>query len=73
MSREIEWLMEQMAAVEHVIHQYRCFSCQIATAQEAIIIIQPLEGNDLESGGCRVTVVGICDTCKNEKSPAGDG
>ncbi len=64
---EIDWLMEQMAAVEHVIHQYRCFSCQIATAQTPVMIIRE------EEDGCRVTVVGICDTCKNEKSPAGDG
>ena len=60
MSRELEWLMEQMDAVEHVIHQYRCFSCQIATAQTPVMIIRE------EEDGCRVTVVGICDTCKGD-------
>jgi len=65
---ELDWLMEQMDAAEEMIHTYRCFHCQIATAQEMIMILQPLDGGDLESGGCRVTVVGICDTCKGEEN-----
>lgn len=54
----MERLNEQLDAVEDVIHLHRCISCQIATAQTPIIIVQDTPE------GTRVVVVGICDTCK---------
>lgn len=58
MADEMDALMEQLDAVQDVIHLHRCFYCQIATAQTPIIVIQ-----DLPEDGCRVVVVGVCDVC----------
>ena len=55
----MERLGEQLDAVEDVIHLHRCFSCQIATAQTPVILMQDIPQ------GTRVVVVGICDTCKD--------
>ena len=59
-SKEMEWFLEQLEAAEEMVHTYKCFYCQMATAQEIIVIISE------EGGGTRVKMVGICDTCGKE-------
>jgi hypothetical protein len=59
---EQEAIMEQLDAVQDIIHLHKCFYCQIATAQEAVVIIQ-----DIPPEGCRIVVVGVCDTCGGDK------
>ena len=54
---DIDYLLEQLDAAGDVIQQYRCVSCQIATAQHVMLILKE------EEGGVHVTIVGICDTC----------
>ncbi len=61
MDRKIEWLLEQLDAANNVIHTYKCVSCQMASAQNVILIIQDDPPN------ARVTIVGICDTCGKEE------
>jgi len=51
-------VMEQLDAVKDIIHHYTCVSCQIATAQTPVIIVSDIPG------GTRITVVGVCNTCK---------
>ena len=53
----MEWFAEQMDAVKDIIHLHRCVSCQIATAQTPVIIVEDTPQ------GAHVVVVGVCDTC----------
>ena len=55
---DMEWLREQMDAAAEMIHHYKCVHCRMATAQQLLVIITDVEG------GSRVTMVGVCDTCK---------
>jgi len=60
---EVAWLLEQLDALsgeDSVLYQYRCVSCQLASAAIPIIIADET-GNDLH-----VTVVGICEVCAND-------
>ncbi len=59
--RHMEWLLEQVDAAKDIIHLHRCVSCQIATAQTPMILVTDLED------GCRITIVGICNTCNTEE------
>lgn len=56
---QAQWLIEQISAAKEVIHSYKCYSCQIASAQTLVLLVD----NDAEDG-CSVTMVGICGTCK---------
>ncbi len=55
---EMEWLNEQLVALKDVIHTYRCFVCNMASSEQAVIII-----DENEEGNAVVSVVGICGTC----------
>jgi hypothetical protein len=60
MDEQVRWLLEQWDAAVEMIHTYRCFYCQMATAERPLMIIQDDPPN------ARVTIVGICDTCGGE-------
>ena len=55
--RHMEWLIEQIDASKDIVHLHKCFYCQMANAQTPVIFIEDV------SGGARVQIVGICDTC----------
>ena len=57
MNRDMEWLMEQIDAAKDIVHLHRCVSCQMATAQTPVVIMEDVDG------GLHVVIVGICDTC----------
>ena len=57
----MEWLMEQIAAAKDIIHLYKCFHCQMATAVTPVIVIQ-----NVPPQGSRVRIVGVCDTRRKE-------
>lgn len=60
---ETAWLLEQLGALsgeDSVIHEYRCVSCQMASAAVPLIIADET-GDDLH-----VTVIGLCEVCANE-------
>jgi hypothetical protein len=57
----MDGLMEQIDAARDVVHLHRCVLCQIATAQEIVVLVSD------EPGGARVMIVGVCNTCKEDE------
>lgn len=55
---EVDAVMEQLDAAHDIIHHYKCFYCQIATAQHPVILVAP---DPID--GSRIIVIGVCDTC----------
>ena len=57
----MEWLLEQLEAAKDVVHSYTCVSCEIATAQDIVMVVEDTPQ------GAHVVVVGICDTCSGQR------
>ena len=60
MDRAIEQFLENLEAGIEMIHTYTCFYCQIASAQETVVIVEDVEG------GVNVKVLGVCNTCSGK-------
>lgn len=55
---EVQWLLEQLDAAREIVHTYKCWYCQIASAVSLLLVIDMDDPN-----GTRVVMVGVCGTC----------
>lgn len=53
-------VLEQYDAAVGTIGRHRCFHCGLASAVHPVMIIEDTPG------GCRVVVLGVCDTCAHD-------